>query len=146
TELESMGMRIHVVDATPAKWPVPIVAVLIVDRDTRAPALAAGYACRATPESAAEAALFEACQSRLTEIHGAREDVEQERAHVPEWLVARRALKRSVSNLPSWRGDMRGLLRALNVAAAAVDLTPPSSPIHVARVFVPGFRFSELLV
>lgn len=144
--LESLGMRVHVVDATPVRWPIPIVAVLIADRDTRAPPLAAGYACRRTGAEAAEAAFLEACQSRLTEIHGAREDVAQERVEVPDWLLEGRRPRRDVSRLPTWRGGMPQLLRALGVAAAAVDLSPAHTPLSVQRVFIPGFRLSELLL
>jgi hypothetical protein len=34
----------------------------------------------------------------------------------------------------------------MGLAAAAVDLTPRGAPVHVTRVFVPGFRMSELLL
>jgi ribosomal protein S12 methylthiotransferase accessory factor len=144
--LEAQGMRIHCVDATPARWPIPVVAVLIVDTDTRAPPLAAGYACRRTGAEAAEAAFFEACQSRLTEIHGAREDVVQKSVQVPSWLLESRSPRRDVSKLPAWSGSLPALLRALNVAAAAVDVSPQGVPLSVARVFVPGFRISDLLL
>lgn len=144
--LEAQGMRVHCVDATPARWPIPVVAVLIADRDTRAPPLAAGYACRRTGEDAAEAAFYEACQSRLTEIHGAREDVEQAAVEVPDWVLEPHAPRGDVSQLPRWRGSMPALLKALGVAAASVDVTPPDCPLSVARVFVPGFRLSELLL
>jgi ribosomal protein S12 methylthiotransferase accessory factor len=143
--LRAQGVAVHAVDSTPARWPVPVAAVLVADPDTRAPRLAAGYACRRTPGEALEAAFFEACQSRLTEIHGAREDVEQARADIPEWVLQAPAPRRRPSSMPAWRGSMRGLLRRLGVAAAAVDLTPPGVPLHVARVFVPGYRHSELL-
>jgi ribosomal protein S12 methylthiotransferase accessory factor len=146
TELEALGMRVHCVDATPTGWPIPVVAVLIADRDTRAPRLAAGYACRRNAMDAAEAALFEACQSRLTEIHGAREDVVQEHFEVPDWIWEARRPRRDVSRLPAWRGSMAALLRALGVAAAAVDLSPRGVPLSVQRVFVPGFRISDLLL
>jgi YcaO-like protein with predicted kinase domain len=144
--LESQGMRIHCLDATPSRWPIPVVAVLIADRDTRAPPLAAGYACRRTGEEAAEAAFFEACQSRLTEIHGAREDVLQASVEVPPWLLAPSKPRRTVAKLPSWSGTMPGILKALGVAAAAVDIAPAHAPLAVERVFIPGFRISDLLL
>lgn len=144
--LEGQGMRIHCIDATPPGWPIPVVAVLIADTDTRAPPLAAGYACRATGAEAAQAAFFEACQSRLTEIHGAREDVEHEQVEVPAWVLARQIPGRRISELPVWRGSLRALLKAMGVAAAAVDLSPAGFPLSVARVFVPGSRVSELLL
>jgi ribosomal protein S12 methylthiotransferase accessory factor len=139
-------MRLHCVDATPAGWPIPVVAVLIVDTETGAPHLSAGYACRRTGSAAAEAAFFEACQSRLTEIHGAREDVTQAVVHVPPWVLQIRRPRRKVVGLPSWSGSLPALCRALGIQAAAVDLTPEKVPISVQRVFVPGFRISDLLL
>jgi ribosomal protein S12 methylthiotransferase accessory factor len=144
--LLARGMTVHCVDATPARWPIPVVAVLIADPDTRAPPLAAGYACRRSPIEAAEAAFFEACQSRLTEIHGAREDVEQASVQVPPWVLAPSRQRRSLARLPEWKGSLADLLGALGVAAAAVDVTPRGAPLCVERVFVPGFRISDLLL
>lgn len=144
--LEAQGMRVHLVDATPDGWPVPVVAAAIVDPGTGAPPLAAGYACRLSGTAAAEAALFEACQSRLTEIHGAREDVEQAPLEVPAWLRRGRTSPRAAEGLPRFSGSIAMLLKALGVAAAAVDVTPPGCPLSVQRVFVPGFRISGLLV
>jgi ribosomal protein S12 methylthiotransferase accessory factor len=144
--LLSRGLRIHCVDATPDGWPLPVVAVLLADPDTRAPPLAAGYACRRTGEDAAEAAFFEACQSRLTEIHGAREDVSQERMEIPPWVFDTRRLRRGLDQLPRWRGSLKGLLHRMELAAASVDLSRPGIPLHVERVFVPGFRISDLLL
>lgn len=144
--LEARGVRVHCIDATPDGWPVSVVAVLLVDSDTRAPPLAAGYACRTNGEDAAEAAFFEACQSRLTEIHGAREDVTQSRLEIPDWLLERHRVRRTPTQLPKWRGTLRSLLGAMELVAASVDLTPKGCPISVARVFVPGFRISDLLL
>lgn len=142
--LRSLGMTVRVVDATPDRWPVPVVAALIVDPESRAAPLAAGYACRPTIEAAAEAALDEACQSRLTEIHGAREDVAQAVLEIPEWLLESHRPAR-VRRFSGSKG-IPGILKALGVPATAVDLTPAASPLHVTRVFVPGFRLSELLL
>jgi len=143
--LRARGVRVHCVDATPRGWPVAAAAVLVADPATRAPSLAAGYACRRSGAEAAEAAFLEACQSRLTEIHGAREDVEQASVEVPEWVLDAPEPRRSVTTLPSWHGGIPALLRALGFAAAAVELTPAGVPWHVVRVFVPGCRFSGLL-
>ncbi len=54
---------------------VPVAGVLLFDLEEGAVPLTAGYAARSTLAEAIEAALLEAAQSRLTEIHGAREDV-----------------------------------------------------------------------
>ncbi len=146
THVRSLGVKVHVIDATPDDWPIPVIAVLLVDTDSRAPTLAAGYACRRSPEDAARAAFEEACQSRLTEIHGAREDVAQELVMAPRWTLRSPRRTEPLSALPTWRGPISRLLRAMGLAAAAVDVTPDGSPIAVERVFVPGFRISELLV
>jgi ribosomal protein S12 methylthiotransferase accessory factor len=144
--LASLGIVVHAVDATPTGWPVPVAAVLLADADTRAPRLAAGYACRTTAEEAFEAALFEACQSRLTDIHGAREDVTTHTEEIPDWLLAPARPRRPMARLPRWRGALRALLKATGVAAASVDMSMPGVPMAVERVFVPGFRISELVL
>jgi ribosomal protein S12 methylthiotransferase accessory factor len=144
--LHALGMAVRVVDATPSGWPVPVVAVLLADVDTRAPRLAAGYACRTDAESAFESALFEACQSRLTDIHGAREDVAPQEHDVPDWVMEPLRVRRTLERLPRWRGAIRPLLRSMGLAAAAVDMSIPGVPLAVERVFVPGFRISELVL
>ena len=144
--LHALGMAVRVVDATPSGWPVPVVAVLLADVDTRAPRLAAGYACRTDAESAFESALFEACQSRLTDIHGAREDVAPQEHDVPDWVMEPLRVRRTLERLPRWRGAIRPLLRSMGLAAAAVDMSLPGVPLAVERVFVPGFRISELVL
>jgi YcaO-like protein with predicted kinase domain len=55
--------------------PVPLAGVLLFEPESTDVPLTAGYACRGSVGDALEAALLEAAQSRLTEIHGAREDV-----------------------------------------------------------------------
>jgi ribosomal protein S12 methylthiotransferase accessory factor len=52
-----------------------VTGVLIFDEEDESVPLTAGYACRENLESSAEAAFLEAAQTRLTQIHGAREDV-----------------------------------------------------------------------
>lgn len=146
SRLIARGLTVHAVDATPRGWPIPVVAVLIADPDTQAPALAAGYACRPDAARAAEAALFEACQSRLTEIHGAREDAAPHAIELPGWIRRRPKRVRRLAELPRWGGPMASLLREMKVEAAAVELTPRGCPVHVTRVFVPGFRITELVV
>ncbi len=55
--------------------PTPVAGVLLFDLEGGPVPLTAGYAARASLKAAVEAAFLEAAQSRLTEIHGAREDV-----------------------------------------------------------------------
>jgi ribosomal protein S12 methylthiotransferase accessory factor len=72
-QLEARGFRVHVFDLS---WGGAVVAgALLYDLEGGPVPLTAGYACRADFATAATAAVLEAAQSRLTEIHGAREDV-----------------------------------------------------------------------
>jgi ribosomal protein S12 methylthiotransferase accessory factor len=59
-----------------ARGGLPVVAALVTSPDLAPqPIRFAGFACRFSPEHAAEAALLEAVQSRLTLIAGARDDL-----------------------------------------------------------------------
>jgi ribosomal protein S12 methylthiotransferase accessory factor len=117
--------------------------------------VAAGYACRLSRDAALLAALLEAAQSRLTEIHGAREDVARGDRHgaapLARWCERARPARRA-SELPhvparSPAAGVRtvlGRLRRAGFAPAAARLDGPPG-IHVVRVVVPGLRLSELL-
>lgn len=133
---------------------LPLAGALLVDREEGPVPIAAGYACRTSPAEALMAALLEAAQSRLTDIHGAREDVAPMATLSVQLL--RGALRsagaiREVTEMPSPRArtadEVFAILRAHGVSrAAAYDLTAPGLPVRVIRVIVPGFRISELLV
>lgn len=69
------GFELFVVDLTPRGDRLPVAGALLFDEEEGPVPLTAGYACRRRFEDAAVAAVLEAAQSRLTEIHGAREDV-----------------------------------------------------------------------
>jgi ribosomal protein S12 methylthiotransferase accessory factor len=69
------GRGFEVVACLFARRPLPLAGVLLFDLQEQVIPLTAGYACRLSDGEALEAALLEAVQSRLTEIHGAREDV-----------------------------------------------------------------------
>jgi ribosomal protein S12 methylthiotransferase accessory factor len=98
----------------------------------------AGYACALTPERAARGALLEAAQSRLTEVHGAREDVAHRREEQRGLRAACEAARpsRRLSDLPRAKE-----VRLAN--AAVVDLA--SEPLAVVKVYAPDLRVSELL-
>jgi len=139
--LEARGFGVHffAVGARP-----PCVAALLVDQEEGPVPLTAGYAARRTAAQACEAALLEAAQSRVTDIHGAREDVRPADARAMRRLAAwcRSASPRiSLKTLAPMRGPLtRGLRRA-----AVVELTPNGSALRVVKVIIPGFRVSELL-
>ena len=115
-----------------------MAGALLVDLDQGPVPLTAGYACALRPERAVIGALLEAAQSRLTEMHGAREDV----AHSPEPRGLRQACERArpvrrLRDMPSAR-RLPTLRRA-----AVVELA--SRPLHVVKVIAPELRLSELL-
>jgi ribosomal protein S12 methylthiotransferase accessory factor len=117
---------------------LPVVGAILVDLEEGPVPLTAGYCCALTPERAVRGALLEAAQSRLTEVHGAREDVAQERE---EQHGLREACEAS---RPSRR--LRDLPHARSVRlprAAVIELA--REPLFVVKVYAPGMRVSELL-
>ena len=60
---------------TPGAVGLPVAAAVLVDQQEGPVPLTAGYACALGRDEALLRALLEAAQSRLTDIHGAREDV-----------------------------------------------------------------------
>jgi len=165
------GLRVHLLDLSfPARaragrgarrrragpdLGLPCAAALLVDPEDGPVPVAAGYACRLTRDAALLAALLEAAQSRLTEIHGAREDVARGDRHgaapLPRWCERARPVRRAsaLPHLPA-RAPAAGAravlvrLRRAGFAPAAARLDGPPG-VHVVRVVVPGLRLSELL-
>jgi ribosomal protein S12 methylthiotransferase accessory factor len=74
--IASRGFEVHLLDARPEPaLGLPVAAALLFDREGGPVPLTAGYACALEFDCALRGALLEAAQSRLTDIHGAREDV-----------------------------------------------------------------------
>jgi ribosomal protein S12 methylthiotransferase accessory factor len=75
--IERRGFEVHLVDVRPRSGDVglPVAAALLFDAERGPVPLTAGYCCRPSWEAALTGAILEAAQSRLTDIHGAREDV-----------------------------------------------------------------------
>ncbi len=160
-DLEARGFRVHLLDLAPRlgsdhalDLALPCAAAILVDRAGSPVPLTAGYACRLDADAAFLAALLEAAQSRLTEIHGAREDVfhgRDDAAPLAAWCAATRPA-RAASALPRLRarsasaaaGAIAGRLGRAGLRAAAVDLPAPPG-IHVVKVLVPDLLLSELL-
>jgi ribosomal protein S12 methylthiotransferase accessory factor len=135
--LEASGFA--VVPCILATTPLPLAGVLLFERDGAVP-LTAGYACRLSVAEALEAALLEAAQSRLTEIHGAREDVAvgQRTSGLALLDVAARSSRRRcpgtrVSAVPS------------SIAARIVVVELAQRPLHVVKAIGIGLDESELL-
>jgi ribosomal protein S12 methylthiotransferase accessory factor len=150
--IEARGFDVFFLDAS-GQIALPVAAALLFDRDRGPVPLAAGYACRLSPDDALAAALLEAAQSRLTDVHGAREDVApMDPAHVERLraMCARSRPVRRASAMPrAGAGGLEVVLGRLRRAgferAAAIDLAPEGFPLRVAKVLVPGFTVSELL-
>ena len=168
--VEGRGFDLHLFDLAPEdSMGLPVAGALLFDRQRGPVPLTAGYACRISRASALEAALLEAAQSRLTDIHGAREDVASADGPGVERLRRACELARARAHLPGRRArpadDARGPLalvrprstsrcvlavlsrlhRAGHARAVAVDLAPAGLGVHVAKVLVPGLLLSELL-
>lgn len=135
---------------------LPVAAALLVDPAGAPVPVAAGYACRLDRDAALSAALLEACQSRATEIHGAREDVlhgDRDSAAPLAALCAAIRPRRDAGALRSVpaaspASAIRAVLRRLEAAgfarAVAADLPAPAG-VHAVKVIVPGLLLSELL-
>jgi len=125
---------------------LPVAAAILIDREEGPIPVTAGYACALRPDDALVGALLEAAQSRLTDVHGAREDVvhpDRRAARLFAHACARARGRRDAARMPSVPGGLAGALRALGwQRAAAVELP---APVSVFKVLVPGLRVSELL-
>jgi ribosomal protein S12 methylthiotransferase accessory factor len=136
--LERRGFAAFVFDLSCG--PLPVAGALLFDLDRGPVPLTAGYACRRAFPAAAEAALLEAAQSRLTEIHGAREDVLLGEREPGLALLQALGVARPRRRPP---GPYRGpLARAL--AAPVTVVTLRRAP-WVVKAASPALRRSELL-
>jgi ribosomal protein S12 methylthiotransferase accessory factor len=135
-KLRDARLEAHVFDLSgPA---LPVVGTILIDLDEGPVPITAGYACALTPERAARGALLEAAQSRLTEVHGAREDVAHRREEQHGLRAACEAARpsRRLSDLPRAK-------EVQLVNAAIIDLA--REPLAVVKVYAPDLRVSELL-
>ncbi|HEY6912695.1 MAG TPA: YcaO-like family protein [Myxococcales bacterium] len=139
-KLRDRGFEAHVFDLSGR---LPVAGAILVDLEEGPLPVTAGYACGLTPEEAVRGALLESAQSRLTDVHGAREDVRPaERAAM---LALRAACERArpgrtLRQMPRVR-NLRAALREKRVAV--VDLA--REPLHVVKAVAPDLRLSELL-
>ncbi|WP_044188005.1 YcaO-like family protein [Hyalangium minutum] len=158
------GFGVYLFDVTPPSRNtgavgLPVAAAVLVDQQQGPVPLTAGYACALGRDDALLRALLEAAQSRLTDIHGAREDVaaaDHSAARDFATVCASVRPKRQPQDMPDFSRDSaspeRGVRRVLNqlrragfTRAAAVSLEAPLPGLHVQRVVVPGMGISELL-
>lgn len=133
--LRDARLEAHVFDLSGRA--LPVAGAVLVDLEAGPLPVTAGYACGLTPEEAVRGALLEAAQSRLTDVHGAREDVVARSP--PQGLIAACSRSRPTRKL----SDMPRARRLPRVRAAVVDLL--REPLHVVKVVAPDLRVSELL-
>lgn len=140
SRLRRRGFELFVFDLTPPRSRLPLAGALLFDREGGAVPLTAGYACRRSFEAAAEAAVEEAAQSRLTEIHGAREDVA---IGVRESGAELRRMLRGVTPKPMPRARYRG--RLADAVLARVAIVTLSERPFVVKAVSDELEVSELL-
>ena len=142
--LREARLEAHVFDLSGA---LPVAGAVLIDLDQGPVPLTAGYACGLTAGEAVRGALLEAAQSRLTDVHGAREDVaprpDDETRGMAEACARARAVRR-LREMPESGLRASGFgLRALLPGAVVVELA--SEPLYVVKIVATGLRVSELL-
>ncbi len=143
-QLREARLQAHVFDLSGA---LPVAGAVLVDLDGGPVPLTAGYACGLTALEAVRGALLEAAQSRLTDVHGAREDVEPRAEAETRGMAeacARARPVRQLREMPAVReGRLLAHFRMLSPGAAVVELA--REPLHVVKIIAPGLRVSGLL-
>lgn len=134
------GFEVFTFELTPRGEALSTAGVLLFDALDGPVPLTAGYACRRRWADAAAAAFLEAAQSRLTEIHGAREDVlVGERDGAAALLEVLRRSKPAPAPRRSFSG---ALARATRAPVALVELARRP---FVVKAVSPSLLVSELL-
>ena len=153
------GVEIHLKDLT-SDIGVPTFGAASDDIETRDPILLTmGMGSHLSPEIAVVRALTEVAQSRLTQIHGAREDTVNAKARqrlgydrvkrINKMWFDSSGAERSVESVvaldtPDIYDDIQVLLSQLNERGfkrvIAVDLTRKELGIPVVRIIIPGME------
>ncbi len=152
------GLQARLFDLDPSPGPgvvaLPLAGALVFDVQRDVIPLTAGYAAGVTREQARLGALLEAVQSRVTDTHGAREDIGPMPADGVRRLRAacEAPTRRRGTRLAPGRVDPGGsapviaaLHRAGHREIGVVVLASVDEGAAVVRAFVPGLRRSELL-
>ncbi len=155
----SKGIEVHLKNLT-SDIGIPTIAAATDDVEMQDPALLTlGIGCHLNPEVAAMKALLEVAQSRLTQIHGAREDTvrgehsrklgyERMKRINHMWLTDD-GPKLALSDLPDRETDdifddlqvVRTQLNSRGLSTAVVvNLTRRDLEVPVVRVIVPGLE------
>lgn len=157
--LGAQGLDARLFDLDPPASPgvvaLPLAGALLFDVQRDVIPLTAGYAAGTSREESRLGALLEAVQSRVTDTHGAREDVAPMRVEDVRRLraacSARRSSRRRSRTAPhrEQSADPGPVVAALHRAGfpdiAIVELASLDEGVAVVRAFVPGLRRSELL-
>jgi ribosomal protein S12 methylthiotransferase accessory factor len=163
--IRAAGLELHVRTADNGLG-IPYFMALIHDPETIAPQLLnSGYGCHPIRSIAFVRAVSEAAQSRLTIIHGGRDDLTDHQARFKGWTSARKRAyaARAVATVSSGRsvpfGELpdlapeiatlehceRALLRRLGAAGFdhvyRVAFCRPGDELQVVRVIVPRMEF-----
>jgi ribosomal protein S12 methylthiotransferase accessory factor len=148
--LEERGFRAAVFDLR-ADIALPTAGAWLIDLEAGPIPVTAGYACDLSWSEAIQGALLEAAQSRLTDIHGAREDIaptdQSAAAQLRLWEGDRASATRRLTEPRSPR-RVKTVLAALRVSgytdAAAFELGNYAGA-RVVKAIIPGFLISHLL-
>jgi ribosomal protein S12 methylthiotransferase accessory factor len=142
----------------PASHSLPIYWCHVMEDEARSelvPLPAEGSACGLTHDDALAKALLEACQTRLTAISGAREDITRQaypqnhnREHLAQWRHRLRmpgAVKLADGSPQIQEDQLKRILAALKLTAAQAAIVVPlfsddRTGIQVVRVVAPPLR------
>lgn len=162
------GLTLHV-RQVPNPFAVPFFSATIVDNHRLDPVYVnGGQGCHPDPDVAVTRAVTEALQSRLSFIHGGRDDLTDTYRRYDTWSAARRLRHAQRIVARAARPDptvtfasvrpagaartLDGLLASMRAAIARVlptrvlrvVYTPEGLPLQVVRVLVPGLEFFTL--
>lgn len=169
SNLSSMGMNLYVRHLENI-FDIPYFMAVVAESESRDPIyISVGYGCHPCKEVALTRAVCEALQSRLSFIHGGRDDLTDRYQRFKRWPIKARTeyakklldqVSRSESCVNFGRirdrsevaVDLQSALETLLNALASngfrrvlrVIYTPPKSPLQVVRIIVPGLEcFTE---
>lgn len=152
--MQSAGFQVELFDARPGgknALGIPVAAALLFDKEGGPVPLTAGYGASIDFVEALRAALLEAAQSRLTDIHGAREDISRDRSGAAVtmrgWFSgpARKQWSGKRVRAPKASAEIAVLAAAVAEVGDVIVVDLGKQPLHVVRVVVPGLIVSELL-
>ena len=162
------GLRLYVRNV-PNDFRLPYFTATIVDEHRLDPIFVnGGHGCHPSREVAITRAITESLQSRLSFIHGGRDDLTDAYDRYDGWPAKRRlahaerlialASRRDAmirfgevvadpvpSNLDAlWAALVSAVMRVHPTRVLRVTYTPPSLPLQVVRILVPGLEFFSM--